>query len=454
MSRKNTGENTKENFDENILKSSKLTEKSLEQATYIPSSVNTLKINDVSESNNENRLGESENLLEENIEPQEVKIIPEPKPLKELIIDSVVSSKNFFLNNLTKKVSDDETILSYKLQLKVNQEYKDIMQNTQIRPSKYGEKMISTSSALALPEKQEKSQQDFKTPNLLGNKLTRGHNHSELPTNPSIEKIYDKSIIREANELIVKEESKLLNNIPEKYKIDTSDGKNDNLVLSLYKNQTHIGFRKNKLVNPEWHAPWKLYRVISGHTGWVRCIDVDPTNNWFVTGSNDRLIKFWDLASGKLKLSLTGHINTVRGVVVSPRHPYLFSCSEDKTVKCWDLEQNKVVRHYHGHLSGVYTIALHPTLDIIVTGGRDCVARVWDLRSRNQIFCLEGHNNTIASVVTQEFNPQIITGSHDSTIKLWDMRNGKCLNTLTHHKKSIRSLAVHDQEYTFISGKT
>jgi pleiotropic regulator 1 len=105
-------------------------------------------------------------------------------------------------------------------------------------------------------------------------------------------------------------------------------------------------------------------------------------------------------------------------------------------------------------LSGVYTIALHPTLDIIVTGGRDCVARVWDLRSRNQIFCLEGHNNTIASVVTQEFNPQIITGSHDSTIKLWDMRNGKCLNTLTHHKKSIRSLAVHDQEYTFISGKT
>ena len=61
-------------------------------------------------------------------------------------------------------------------------------------------------------------------------------------------------------------------------------------------------------------------------------------NQFFVTGSADRTIKFWDLAKGYLKLTLTGHVNTVRGLVVSERHPYLFSCGEDKTVKCWDLE--------------------------------------------------------------------------------------------------------------------
>jgi len=93
---------------------------------------------------------------------------------------------------------------------------------------------------------------------------------------------------------------------------------------------------------PQWHAPWKLYRVISGHLGWVRCIDVEPGNEWFATGSGDRLIKIWDLATGTLKLSLTGHISAVRGIAISSRHPYLFSCGEDKQVKCWDLEQNKV----------------------------------------------------------------------------------------------------------------
>ena len=92
--------------------------------------------------------------------------------------------------------------------------------------------------------------------------------------------------------------------------------------------------------------------VISGHLGWVRAVAIDPSNQWFATGSAD--IKIWDLASGQLKLTLTGHISTVRGLVVSDRHPYLFSVSEDKEVKCWDLEVNKVVRHYHGHLRCVY----------------------------------------------------------------------------------------------------
>lgn len=128
-----------------------------------------------------------------------------------------------------------------------------------------------------------------------------------------------------------------------------------------------------------------------GHMGWVRCVAVDISNEWFATGAADRIIKIWDLSTGILKLSLTGynceenlslrfirHIGTVRAVISSNRHPYLFSgkklwflivvAAEDKTVKCWDLETNRVIRHYHGHLSGVYALALHPELDVLVSG--------------------------------------------------------------------------------------
>ena len=40
----------------------------------------------------------------------------------------------------------------------------------------------------------------------------------------------------------------------------------------------------------------------------VRCLAVDAGNEWFVTGSADRTIKIWDLATGQLRLTLTGHI--------------------------------------------------------------------------------------------------------------------------------------------------
>ena len=115
---------------------------------------------------------------------------------------------------------------------------------------------------------------------------------------------------------------------------------------------------------------------------------MDPGNEFFATGSADRTIKIWDLASGQLKLTLTGHIEQVwpparactcecarmhdsasaakshppsacfarvgslvlrlwlgvqvTGLALSPRHPYMFSCGLDKQVKCWDLEYNKV----------------------------------------------------------------------------------------------------------------
>ena len=57
---------------------------------------------------------------------------------------------------------------------------------------------------------------------------------------------------------------------------------------------------------------------------------MEPGNEWFATGAADRVIKIWDLASGKLKLSLTGHVSTVRGLAVSPRSGHIttqtFSC--------------------------------------------------------------------------------------------------------------------------------
>ena len=207
-------------------------------------------------------------------------------------------------------------------------------------------------------------------------------------------------------------------------------------------------------IKPEWHAPWKLMRVISGHLGWVRSLAVEPENKWFASGAGDRTIKIWDLATGNLRLTLTGHISTVRGLAVSPRHPYLFSCGEDKMVKCWDLETNKVIRHYHGHLSGVYTLALHPTLDVLVTGGRDGVARVWDMRTRSNIHVLSGHKGTVSDVKCQEADPQVISSSLDATVRLWDLAAGKTMGVLTHHKKGVRALATHPKEFTFATGST
>lgn len=205
------------------------------------------------------------------------------------------------------------------------------------------------------------------------------------------------------------------------------------------------------LDRPTWHAPWKMYRTISGHLGWVRCATVDASNEWFATGSADRTIKIWSVASGKLRLTLTGHVAGVRAIASSSRHPYLFSAGEDKTVKCWDLEQNKVVRSYHGHLSGVYALALHPTLNVLATGGRDSAVRIWDMRTRAQVLVLGGHRDAVNALISQKHDPQFASASVDSTVRLWDLAAGKTSCVLTNHKRGVRALAANPSEFSFAS---
>ena len=201
--------------------------------------------------------------------------------------------------------------------------------------------------------------------------------------------------------------------------------------------------KKQKPLKAKWRAPWKLHRVLQGHTGWVRSVDVDPSNEWFATGGNDRMIKVWDLASGVLRVTLTGHTHNIRAVRVHPQLKYLFSAGEDNMVKCWDLEQNKVIRHYHGHLSGVYCMDVHPTEHFLFTGSRDATVRMWDIRTRQCVHILGGHTHTVQCVASQSSVPELISGSTDATVRLWDIRLGRSYQTLTHHKKGIRSISIH-----------
>jgi pleiotropic regulator 1 len=196
---------------------------------------------------------------------------------------------------------------------------------------------------------------------------------------------------------------------------------------------------------------WRLDRVISGHTGWIRALAPSPTNHFLASASTDRTIKLWDLATSRLLLTLTGHVAAVRGLACSDRHPYLFSAGEDRQVKCWDLTTNTVVRHYHGHLHGVYKVKVHPALDVVGTCSRDGTARLWDMRSKRCIHTLAGHKDTVHDLVMNDCGPQLITASADCTVRLWDIVAGRTITTLTHHKKGVRGLCLAPHEHTFAS---
>ena len=62
------------------------------------------------------------------------------------------------------------------------------------------------------------------------------------------------------------------------------------------------------------------------------------------SGSDDRTIRLWDVATGTEKQTLTGHTAQVTALAFSPDGKFLVSGSEDLRVKIWDIAGGKEVR--------------------------------------------------------------------------------------------------------------
>ncbi len=192
-----------------------------------------------------------------------------------------------------------------------------------------------------------------------------------------------------------------------------------------------------------------LTRSLSGHTSDVKAVacaalDGRPVA---VTGSDDKTVRVWDLATGQLTRTLTGHAGQVEAVAcaILNGHPIAVTASLDKTARVWDLDTGQLARTLTGHTSGVEAVAC-AALDgrpVAVTGSRDQTARIWDLATGQLTRTLTGHTGPVAAVACAALDgrPVAVTGSMDGTARVWDLATGQLTRTLTGHTHGVKAVA-------------
>lgn len=100
-------------------------------------------------------------------------------------------------------------------------------------------------------------------------------------------------------------------------------------------NAHHDVSNKALFISPLQSEKLTLLRTLIDHTDYVLSVAISADSKTVVSGSTDKTIKVWNLATGREVRTLTGHSSDVRSVALSADSQTLVSGSTDKTIKVW-----------------------------------------------------------------------------------------------------------------------
>jgi mitogen-activated protein kinase organizer 1 len=156
------------------------------------------------------------------------------------------------------------------------------------------------------------------------------------------------------------------------------------------------------------------------------------TGQYLLTGSQDRQIRLFNPATGKLIQTYSAHGYEVLDIAVSGNNEKFVSVGGDKVVYVWDVGTAQTVRRFHGHAGRVEGCAFGGTgggeggeESVVVSGSLDGTVRVWDLRASGdrEIAKFDEAGDSVVSV--KVLGGEIFAGSLDGKVRVYDLKMGR-----------------------------
>ena len=139
--------------------------------------------------------------------------------------------------------------------------------------------------------------------------------------------------------------------------------------------------------------------TLSGHQATVYSVSFSPDGKTLASGSEDKTIKLWSVATGEALHTLSGHqdndprasISPVPSVSISPDGTTLASSSTDDTIKLWSVATGQLLRTLSGHHDVVLSVSFSPDGTTLASGTRDGTIKLWlwDLDRLVQMGCAQ-----------------------------------------------------------------
>ena len=202
--------------------------------------------------------------------------------------------------------------------------------------------------------------------------------------------------------------------------------------------------------SPSESVNLSLAKVLPGHQDLVSSVAISPDGQIFVS-SGDRIIKVWNLSTGKEITTLKGHLQKVNVVVISPDGRTLVSGADDQTIKIWDLVTGELIRTLRGHSDSIHALAITPDGTTLASASDDHTIKLWNITTGRLTNTLTGHTSWVRSLAMSGDGMTLASGGFDKIINLWDVNKAIPLGTLGEDGETVTDVAFSADGLTLAS---
>jgi len=181
---------------------------------------------------------------------------------------------------------------------------------------------------------------------------------------------------------------------------------------------------------------FKVGHNITLHTQEIVGLSLHATNDYLVSASKDKTWAFHNIETGKSLLQVTEPDESpLTCVMLHPDGLILATGTEDQVIRVWDLKSQKNVATFRGHKAAITDLKFSENGYYLTTAAQDNLLKLWDLRGPKNISTLQMDSNVMS--LDFDYSGKYLMAGTGHQIRLFTSKPPDHLLTLYEHTADV-----------------